>query len=76
MGEEAIHVTRVLQKCSVSKNKKAEKKKKDKHRCKEKSSKLFLPISAEKLVELIMVRGGLQGGPTTLKACSCAPGCV
>lgn len=27
MGEEAIHVTRLLQKCSVSKNKKAEKKK-------------------------------------------------
>lgn len=37
---------------------------------------IFKAVLAEKLVELIMVWCGLGEGPATLKACSCAPGCV
>lgn len=61
---------------SQQKKKKAEGEKKGKHRCWEKSSKLLLLISAEKLVEPIRTERGSQGGPATLPACSCSPSCV
>lgn len=59
-----------------AKKQKAEGEKKDKHRCWEKSSKLFLLISADKLVEPIRTERGSRGQPATFPACSCTPGCV
>lgn len=72
MGVESIHVTKLLQKCSVTNNKKQKEKKAQAQMLRE----IFKAVLVEKLVELITVWRGLGGEPATLKACSCAPGCV